>query len=909
MISPRLYTWYDVETTFRQAFEENQWPDDWVNMDVTPNQVLIEVGQESSVEAKQLAWKALEGIFLTRVSLKQEAIVLEASHGTQRLLPVRFEFIPGLKRTRHQPRPLFRGPRFRPGDREPSLRKGAPPILAFYSYKGGVGRTLALLGLARILAGRDLGSEKKLPLLIIDADFEAPGLTWFARKQGGFQDFSFFDALSLVHGTPDWETDALPLITERVQAEMLRLPVKGRITEHFFLPAFRDEVQLLNPPLRLDQLLRSQDRHWVMADLLFALGESLNVSAVLVDLRAGMSELSAPLLFDPRVRRIVVTSTSMQAVQGTELIIKELKRWLAPGIHSSDPVVLISMIPSDYGASLVDNIRECLQRAYSSLEPTDDELIREAGLDYEPLAVWELPFANELVHLGDLDDVDVKLTGAWGDTSLRGLADDLVSVVSTEAISPPPDPQMLLEKLSGFCYQLEYAETGNAKTFLRTIPLRNLARKYAKEAPRAVVMGSKGSGKTFTYLQLLRERDWGAFISKFELNSTGGNHPVLPLVRPRNLEQLAAELSQGAWEHAHEILQTTSTLEPKKVAEKLQRFIETQQKGELQWRDFWLQVMAETVGIPTSDEPLLAIQRFLENKDLYLTFLVDGLEDWLQNAHNSENEQAAIRGLCLGVLDQLANLPNRRVGIVVFIRKDLVLASVRQNFGQLERLHETYELRWNADEALRLVIWAVQEAGIAQEVFPTTANIDPGSLARSELQETVLPLWGRKLGTDQGNEAYTTNWVLSALSDFQGRLQARDLIRFLSNAARNSSGGQDLLRKSDRFLQISAIKNAIKPCGEKKISEIKEEMPVLKKTLDRIQNAEDSHRRMPFARETFSLETDEITQLKDQGIVYEEEGKLYTPEIYRQGLGLALIKGSRPKVVTMMRRALANAQR
>ena len=57
------------------------------------------------------------------------------------------------------------------------------------------------------------------------------------------------------------------------------------------------------------------------------LGKRLNVSAVLVDLRAGVSEFSAPLLFDPRVKKYLVTSTSYQSVKGTELLIQELNAY------------------------------------------------------------------------------------------------------------------------------------------------------------------------------------------------------------------------------------------------------------------------------------------------------------------------------------------------------------------------------------------------------------------------------------------------------------------------------------------------------------------------------------------------------------------------------------------------------
>ena len=48
----------------------------------------------------------------------------------------------------------------------------------------------------------------------------------------------------------------------------------------------------------------------------------------LVDLRAGLSEFSAPLLFDPRVKKYLVTSTSYQSVKGTEILLNQLSKGL-----------------------------------------------------------------------------------------------------------------------------------------------------------------------------------------------------------------------------------------------------------------------------------------------------------------------------------------------------------------------------------------------------------------------------------------------------------------------------------------------------------------------------------------------------------------------------------------------------
>src|SRR5215472_16132980 len=56
-------------------------------------------------------------------------------------------------------------------------------IVTFYSYKGGVGRSMALANIAILLA------QRGLKVLVVDFDLEAPGLeryfSYFEIKQGG----------------------------------------------------------------------------------------------------------------------------------------------------------------------------------------------------------------------------------------------------------------------------------------------------------------------------------------------------------------------------------------------------------------------------------------------------------------------------------------------------------------------------------------------------------------------------------------------------------------------------------------------------------------------------------------------------------------------------------------------------
>ena len=61
-------------------------------------------------------------------------------------------------------------------------------IVAFYSYKGGVGRTMALVNCACLLA------KAGKSVLVVDFDLEAPGLTSYdlfssAAEQDGIVDF------------------------------------------------------------------------------------------------------------------------------------------------------------------------------------------------------------------------------------------------------------------------------------------------------------------------------------------------------------------------------------------------------------------------------------------------------------------------------------------------------------------------------------------------------------------------------------------------------------------------------------------------------------------------------------------------------------------------------------------------
>lgn len=98
--------------------------------------------------------------------------------------------------------------------------------------------------------------------------------------------------------------DSVDEIIEAVADRVLELTVKieteKSIVEHIVLPTYRYIEQLLDMYSSPESLAVSYNKKYILAEVLSKLGDKLGAELVLVDLRAGLSEFSAPMLFDPR---------------------------------------------------------------------------------------------------------------------------------------------------------------------------------------------------------------------------------------------------------------------------------------------------------------------------------------------------------------------------------------------------------------------------------------------------------------------------------------------------------------------------------------------------------------------------------------------------------------------------------
>ena len=147
-------------------------------------------------------------------------------------------------------------------------------------------------------------------------------------------------------------------------------------------------------------------------------------------------------------------------------------------------------------------------------------------------------------------------------------------------------------------------------------------------------------------------------------------------------------------------------------------------------------------------------------------------------------------------------------------------------------------------------------------------------------------------------EADSSRWVLAALSDFNGQLQARDIIRFLRDATH--SVGKEVY--SDRILMPLDIRGAVQKSSKEKLDEVAQEVSVLDPVFEKLRNVPKHEKLLPFTRETISLNAQEESLMIQHGFLAKDGDRYYLTEIIRHALGYSYVGGARPKVLSLLLR-------
>lgn len=787
------------------------------------------------------------------------------------------------------------------------------PIVAALSVKGGTGRTTTATAFA--LRWADATGR---PILLVDADLEAPGISYLFQSYAGTPKISLEDVITLAHAE---ETPGAPS-TIAFAAERLRdhLIPDGL----YVLPLRRDIDELASSAIRPEHLA-TPDRPFALADLLSEIAAKLGCGGVVVDVRAGLVPLGVNLALDPNVSPIIVTTLADQSIKATAGLVRFLARELRrAGSAPKRPLLVINRVPAVFRQTGMDKklIEPLVNDLLASLVADQTEDVSSTEGIYDNLPELD-PFLQ--VEIPELPDIQVP-SGEW-----TGYVDQITSSgfskiigpgidqwISTELTNQPPsspaasgeqpkqDRKQAREQLELYAEQLIAAENvkKDVPKPLVTQALAALTQRFQSEVPIAVSEGAKGTGKTLAARFFVAQKTWDKAVSEL----VGGVDAIPSLLVPvcasiQSSENFQTEVDSARARVAKElgfdsplnVYETTTWLKEQFLAG----------HSEQAWVGIWLDVIAWSIGFKCKQEGAGSeLFEVLRSSGKTVTAIMEGLEE-LYSSSTETGVHTAMRAILISLPQRLRSESRRPLGVIVFARRDTVEAAVTQNIDQYRREYAAFHLTWTEDDVLELAAWLATQSGALPHLW--TNEFSRKSL--SEKTRSLEGLWGKKLGPDdipgkRTKEAYTATWVIAVLSDLRGRLVPRDLVRLLASAAKTTPDPDELAGYSGRLLVPRSLRNAVEPTSNAKVRETEEEISELAPIFAKFRSFADKIA-APLdadALKELNISSTEIQTLTKHGIVFGESPPYEVPELFRRGLGLRHA-GARRSVVNLFRRA------
>lgn len=787
----------------------------------------------------------------------------------------------------------------KPTFRAPARFDGGPDLASFHSFKGGVGRTTALMTyVAACLRDASAGAKK---ILVVDADLEAPGVS-FWLDESNRPTVSFVQLLEALHYPPAGLDVSLDFFADELRKTSLSL--RGLQRELYVLPAALDLTEIQDMPVAPEHLARNPDNPWQLSDHLHALGKRLGADAVFIDLRAGLSELASPLLFDPRIDHFFVSTVAPQSVLGLAEVLRRLfanncqlpEDWQ----EAARPTVILSLLTKELRETgHYESALKTLGAAYPSKDPLT------------PSVQWlEAEFLSTLMSIGSIREALDSLpqsnrlfasASEWAQSLYAHPSQTPSLSVTVASQTAASSKQQLATRLHEVCKYAEFAEGGQSTQILATEPLLNLGKHFANDLPNVLMIGAKGAGKTFTFRQVVQASSWQVFLSKlgFEQANTK-DAAIFPVLWSDNIKDEPDGEIKTAQGHALDLIGSNKTnlLNGTDVRKRIKSALHSPPEH---WENFWDELIAAQFEVTNGG--LKAVNEFLISKSARTILVFDGIEDAFSDAEESTAGDA-IQAL-LRLTNRISELPNPHLGALVFVRIDYVQVSIRQNAGQWLQRFQPFRLHWNAESFLRLAYMLSSQAGVHSPPKP------PESLHLEELKTELERLWGKKLGNEKSKEAHSARWVYAALCDLKGNVQARDLVRFLKFSADEESkrSGQTW---PDRLLGPESMRNAIPRCSKEKVDEAKAEITSLRKWSELMTQQNIHNLKVPFSAAQAGLVPALLSTLQEIGVIYEDldgnlgEDRLFLPEIYRSGLGVETSAAGRPRMQALLKKNIGS---
>ncbi|MFI0167120.1 tyrosine-protein kinase family protein [Streptomyces sp. NPDC017095] len=746
------------------------------------------------------------------------------------------------------------------------------PVVTFYSLKGGVGRSTALVSVARRLS-----SDHGLTVVCIDMDLEAPGLD------------SLFGIESQVD-TDQGVVSALLHYEFGEQGSVLKhlIPVDdaGRL---YCMPAGRIDSSYAAQLRSLEPEIWYRERTNALHRLIDEVRESnLGPDVILIDSRTGVSPVAAPLLFDVSDMAVICFHPHAQARAGTEMLTKALlgattRRSTADRVLTPEPRFVVSPMPPGISATRL------AERAKSWVE-TWTATAGSQRQDAQALSAEEIthmvPYNAEVAFADTVSPSGSRLT------PYARIADWIVQIV------PEPTPTLAIqnqtsaskaEALRQLSFSTGTAEILDHDEFLQDyVVTRQVNETAAPDVP--LILGRKGTGKTalFRWLAAGKLVGWEPVLV-----TTPNQYKDRPAwsFGPDNYAAVGGALEQRGldWGSFWQVLMALAIY--RSYAPALEHGAPHPALAELGDGDFAVtQAVFDVLDDPMG--PLRCgdwLRRVDVNGDQGLLLLFDGLDTAFGHSPVQRSRRSAA---IAGLLTKQADLASRlhRIRLKVFVRQDIWQGLRFENKSHFFGLSR--RLQWeDREDYFKVVLKRAVRASAFADVL---AVLDP-ALSTTEVAawspEQVVVAWSALVGERMRGErtAFTANWVWNRLADGNGDHSPRALLQLFAAAldwerAEEKRSGYDrsVLRPRSLALSLESVSDkALSALLDEEFQELREMAEALRE-----------YGRTPVSEDALGdMEEDLVVLAQEAGLLEALDGdgseRLFkVPDLYRWALGV-----------------------
>lgn len=696
-------------------------------------------------------------------------------------------------------------------------------VVVFYSYKGGVGRTTAMLQVAYLLA------QQGRRIVLVDMDLEAPGLRHAVEHldpdpEQGLVDYLYERQLLLRGAAPDIQVKD---IVGRVRSE---LPMRGDL---YVVPAGHVDLDYIGMVDDLDTWVGgSSPEAWTV--FLQELSEQLEPDLIFVDSRTGFNRWGAVSLLLLADEAFVFAYPNRQNLEGLRPLLSALKGFGRPPV-----TVVFSMVPpTQEGHDLIEKYwaqtaplldlpeaptdqGDATARGrpvtvfYNPAIATASHLPLAKADAYRPLAERLGDIAEEASHVqAFVVDVDLGLdeTRRWKLVESIHIPIPFAEREFNPRLFQPMEilPEILKPEVS-----LIRGRKGTGKSFLFRMFQTGDMRQLAKDAMQGVwILPAHGLGvpspdaAAFQGIAAQIEKTpgltWELFWSSHALlrlwidegirrygPRLTVSHPIVEPYR-RILGKIPQQQHGGRWEWTSTHTEVVLMLAHSEAGQ--------QYRNLLSWMD---------------ESPKRSARRHRATVWLLYDNLEFDLPDW------ASFWPAALEGLFRFV----SSLDERSISWLrpkVFLREDLWQ---RLKFANKTHFHDRQvELRWQRIDLLRLAYRLLTQSGAITEFLQEhykIPNVD--QIDEEALMNALGLVWGLRRART-GNAQRVHEWLYERMTDASGTTYPREMIHLLQESCAAELGfREDKHVPVDRLLRAEALDNGLRYASKKRCTALRAE--------------------------------------------------------------------------------------